>query len=461
MYKKSEIFEGKNYRNLIKKLFKKKRFYKGIDINKFVLADVVPNFHYLKKKNFFLKISNSIIITIIFLKILIKIFLIKTVLNFEYKGNTNIWFLYAPSKRPSMKKELIENLKKKKTPHYVSWKNQINFNNFFENLKRLKFYLNNLLFNNFNFIDIKKDLIINYNILKLYDLEKDFNNQIKPKSVLSMKDFQRFENGIIQIANLKNIPTFTTQHSVHHYFIKKHERVGNIMISNSVSKNILCWGEFNLKVYKYFNPKKNIYLTNAYLRPKKIPSNVLDSKVSLIVCLACDRRFPETIAILTKLNKISKYIEKFNIIIRLHPSVNFEEYKKFIDDFNLNFRYSMQFNKGEFTYNYESNSIFITGLSGVYYDLIYLGYKTIFYKFAYNLFEELPRVLKPCKSEKDILSQINKLAKLNNKKWKNISNKIVKKTLNHNILQVKNNTIIEDVFKIIDKNKNNLFDISF
>ena len=462
MHIKSEVFEGKRYRNLVKKLFKKKRYYKGIDINKFVLADIATDFYIKnKKKNFFFKIYNYLQNTFSILKIVIKIFFFKTVLHFEYKGNLNIWFLYAPTKRPSLKKKLIKDLKSKKIPHYVSWKNEINFYSFYENFKRLKFYFNNLLFNNFNFIDFKKNLLINYDILKLSDLEKDFNKQIKPKSVLSMKDFQRFENGIMQISNLKNVPTFTTQHSVHHYFIKKNERIGNMMLSNSVSKNILCWGEFNLKIYKYFNPQSNIFLTGAYLRPKKISSNVISSKISLIICLACNRRLPETIAILKKVNKISKFIDEFNIIIRLHPSVNFAEYKKFINNFNLNFKYTVEFNKGEFIYSYKSNSIFITGLSGVYYDLIYLGYKTIFYKFPYDLFEELPRVLKPCKNEKDILNQINKLAKLKNSKWKKISKKIVKKTLNHNILEVNDRSIIKDVFKIIEKNKNNLNNYSY
>ena len=194
MHIKSEVFEGKRYRNLVKKLFKKKRYYKGIDINKFVLADIATDFYIKnKKKNFFFKIYNYLQNTFSILKIVIKIFFFKTVLHFEYKGNLNIWFLYAPTKRPSLKKELIKDLKSKKIPHYVSWKNEINFYSFYENFKRLKFYFNNLLFNNFNFIDFKKNLLINYDILKLSDLEKDFNKQIKPKSVLSMKDFQRFD----------------------------------------------------------------------------------------------------------------------------------------------------------------------------------------------------------------------------------------------------------------------------
>lgn len=234
-----------------------------------------------------------------------------------------------------------------------------------------------------------------------------------------------------------------------------------MMLSNSVSKNILCWGRFNLKIYKNFNPQSNIFLTRAYLRPKKINLTKITNKVSLIICLACNRRILETIEILKKLKKISKNINKFNIVFRLHPSVNFEEYKKLIENFKLNLKYSVEFNKGEFTYNYKSDSIFITGLSGVYYDLIYLGYKTIFYKYPYELFEDLPRVINPCKNEKDLLTQINRLSKLKNSKWKKKSKKVVKETLNHNILQVSDSSIIEDVFKIINKNKKNLNNLTF
>ena len=74
MHIKSEVFEGKRYRNLVKKLFKKKRYYKGIDINKFVLADIATDF-YIKneKKNFFFKIYNCLQNIFSILKIVIKI----------------------------------------------------------------------------------------------------------------------------------------------------------------------------------------------------------------------------------------------------------------------------------------------------------------------------------------------------------------------------------------------------
>ena len=42
-----------------------------------------------------------------------------------------------------------------------------------------------------------------------------------------------------------------------------------------------------------------------------------------------------------------------------------------------------------------------------------------------------------------------------------ISKKIVKETLNHDILEVKDRSITKDVFKIIEKNKNNLNNFSY
>ena len=86
-----------------------------------------------------------------------------------------------------------------------------------------------------------------------------------------MKDFQRFENAIIQFANLLNIESFTTQHAVHHCLIGKNNRLGEIVFRNSVAKNILTWGQFNCDVYLNFNKKLNIIPSQAILLPSVSP----------------------------------------------------------------------------------------------------------------------------------------------------------------------------------------------
>ena len=66
----------------------------------------------------------------------------------------------------------------------------------------------------------------------------------KPKAILSLKDFQRHENAIIQKSNILKTKTFTTQHTVHPNFIGDNERGGNLVFLNCESKNLLLWGNF-------------------------------------------------------------------------------------------------------------------------------------------------------------------------------------------------------------------------
>ena len=67
----------------------------------------------------------------------------------------------------------------------------------------------------------------------------------KPKAILSLKDFQRHENAIIQKSNILKTKTFTTQHTVHPNFIGDNERGGNLVFLNCEGqKNLLLWGNF-------------------------------------------------------------------------------------------------------------------------------------------------------------------------------------------------------------------------
>ena len=78
----------------------------------------------------------------------------------------------------------------------------------------------------------------------------DFCRHQRPRAVFSIKDFQRLENAIIQTANINNIPTFCTPHSVAHFFVDKNERNGNLVLYNVTATNVLAWGEFNNEIYK-------------------------------------------------------------------------------------------------------------------------------------------------------------------------------------------------------------------
>ena len=99
------------------------------------------------------------------------------------------------------------------------------------------------------------------------DLKHDFPHYSLPNGIFAIKDFQRFENALMQIANLKGIPTFTTQHSVHHCFAGKNSRIGNLIFMNGAAKNVLCWGTAVQKSYKKYCPERNYITSTANLRP--------------------------------------------------------------------------------------------------------------------------------------------------------------------------------------------------
>lgn len=446
-----KVVEGDDYRRLKAELFSKKRFYKYINLNKILLSDVIPDFSSTIKKNFKDIIIYYIETIFLLLKSLIKILIYKTVLDKISIGNKNIWFLVPPTSRPSYKKEIATIDNKNFNPDLITWKYKLNTLDIKQTYYRLLFFIKQLAFFYINSVNLKKNIQFNYQLLKIYDLESDFGNHKKPEAVFSIKDFQRFENAIIQIANNKLIPTFTTQHSVHHYFTEHNERIGNMMIDNLESKNLLLWGDFNKNLYKNFNPETKLHVTQAYLRPKIDFNEQNDVNPNLIIiCLGCNRRLPETEELLITFNKINPAIIKdLNIIIRLHPSVNYDKYKKVIKNLNLNFEYKIQQNKNEFTYEYNKNNIFITGLSGAYYDLTYLGFKTIFFDYHYSLFEKLPRVLKPCTNHYQLGDQIVELIDMETTKWYKICENIVKFTTNHDLMEKKDKSIIEDISKII------------
>lgn len=445
-----KVLEGDDYRLLFKRLFKKDRFYRGIDLNKFFLADIVRDFNSEDTISLYDNFFDKFKLCFEFLKIIAKILLYKSVLFYSFKGNTNIWFIVAPNKRPSLRTEIDKIVQALKQPKLVSWKYKFNALKIFENISRLNFYFSNLFSNYLEFLSLRDNILLSYNTLKLYDFEKNFDKLERPEAVFSFKDFQRFENGLMQIANLRLIPTFTSQHSVHHYFIGKNERVGNMMISNAVSKNFLCWGKFNMNIYKHFNPDSNVHLTQAYLRPEKKIINEISDKIPLIICLACNRRLPENISLLKLINSICKDLDEFEIIIRLHPSVDYNSYLKIIKKLELKFKYLLPLNKKKFAYEYSNNAIFITGLSGAYYDLLYLGFKTIFYRYPYELFEELPRAIEPFEDKEKLLKQLNSIKNLKQKEWIIKSKSVVNYTLNHNILEVKKNNFILDILDILD-----------
>ncbi len=440
-----KVFEGKVYREINKRLKQKKRYYKDLDINKIIISDLYPNF--ISRSTFSnLQILNTIKET--FLAV-IWLFLFKFAIIIKQNSKSNIWMLLSPSHRQSHFSELnVSNLSEKAS--LVTWKTTPIHFAIFERFLRILKFIYYLYFSELNFIALNVRVKICVNILKAIDLYDDFINQVQPKAVFSAKDFQRFENAIIQAANINKIPTFTSPHSVHHFFTGKNERNGNIIFTNSTAKNILCWGKFNDFLFKKYNPTANIYNSKAIFRPsidKKLYNK--KKKEELVVVLGGIRHLSESENLLTLLKEVENLFYDKLIHFRPHPSSDKKEVLNLIIKFKFKFHFVIDETKKSHKYIYSKSTIFITGLSGTYYDALYLGYKVIFFDFNYSVKKKLPRVMTGFKNSTGLINQIKKCKKINRSIWKKKANVILLNTLGLKMLEKRKKSIHTEIIDII------------
>ena len=100
--KKHEIvFEGNKYREIKNRLLSIERSYKDLDLNKVLLCDIGPHSQETIDNLIFEKSIYLIKNTFFLCRTLSRIFFFKEVLFTYDEGNVDIWFLKAPSTRPS------------------------------------------------------------------------------------------------------------------------------------------------------------------------------------------------------------------------------------------------------------------------------------------------------------------------------------------------------------------------
>jgi hypothetical protein len=444
---KFETVEGPKFKEFRKLFANKKRIYNNLDLNKILMADVEP---YLFKKTNSLKFILDRIYTILtsVIKIIVNVYLFEYVL-FEKSKGSSTWFIVSPSLRDNYLEEANE-LSTISNPTLISWKKIKNNKNVLDRLSRIIILFKLFKISYFN----KISLLQNINLAKIsfiaLDLFNNFKQKKPPKIIFCMKDFQRFENAIIQSANLLNIESFTTQHAVHHCLIGKNNRLGEIVFRNTVAKNILTWGKFNCDVYLNFNKKLNIIPSQAILMPKVRPiikKNKL-LKPKLLICLPGPRHKKDNYRLLELLKKIEDYIDDYELYLRIHPTQNIDMIKNVINKFgfkkyiNITEKYS-DISK-EFS---QLDTIAITGLTGTYYDLVYLGYKVISFDPQYDLYKKMPVVFEGVINEIQLKKQIDYLNILDFDKWYKKANQISFHTLGLKIRELRSTNIINEIEK--------------
>ena len=441
----NETFEGPKFTEFRKLFTNKKRTYSNLDLNKILMADIEP---YLVQKNnglkFLLDKIYSILISTI--KLIVNVYLFEYIL-FEKSKGSSTWFIISPSVRDNYLEE-VSGLSIKSNPTIISWKKTKNNKNVIDRVSRIIILFKLFKISYFNKISLLQNINLAKTSLIALDLFNSFKQKKPPKIIFCMKDFQRFENAIMQSANLLNIESFTTQHAVHHCLIGKNNRLGEIVFRNSVAKNILTWGQFNCDVYLNFNKKLNIIPSQAILLPKVRPiikKNEL-IKPRLLICLSGLRHKKDNYRLLELLKKIEEYIENYELYLRIHPTENVNVIKNIINSFrfkkyiNITEKYS-DISK-EFS---QLDTIAIAGLTGTYYDLVYLGYKVISFDPQYDLYKKMPVVLESVINENQLKKQIHYLNLLDFDKWKQKANQISIYTLGLKIRELRSTDIINEI----------------
>ncbi len=449
---KKIIFEGQAYTNFVNEFNRKKRFYDTLDLNKVLIADVVPDYIYVFSFKKIVSLPFKIIF--FFLKTIIKVFLIKYCLYYKIKGNDN-WTIISPSARNSYFNEVVS-MSSEVGGSIISWKKEKINISLFKRIKRIFLYLKLLKIIYFTKVNLLENMKLAYSALTAIDIIQSINDLSRPKFVFSLKDFQRYENAIIQTYNYLKIPTFSTQHAVHHCLIGKNNRIGEIVFTNSVAKNIMVWGNFNAEIYKKFNKKCNILESKAILLPKLTNKLIKKKdKLNLLICLPGRRHIKSNFSILKMLKNIEIELNNFNVILRLHPTESDSEIKSIIKKFNFNLSLSIMKGSSDISQNFSfSETIAITGLTGAYYDLLYLGIKTIFIDPNYDLYKKMPTALKGVINSNELHRQLNDLRNMPQDKWVEISKNILLSTLGIEMGQKRENGMLHEINNLVENRVN-------
>lgn len=425
MKNKKKIFEGKIYKKLLKKINKKKIKYELLNLNRTWLSDLIPDYIETPKESYF-KIFKLLFHTIF------KIFFIKYEAYKIYNGRNFLWIIASPSIRKSHEDFLKNEIKSKYKPTIISWKKKLVINNHKKIYIHLRHYFKIILF--LKNITLQKELILQtgLNSLISMDLYDEFFNKEKPRLVLSLKDFQRHENAIIQKANELNILTFSTQHSVHPEFVGKNERGGNIIFSNSESKNIILWGDFCKESYRRYDAGKKFLISNNFILPKSY--NFTLKKKGILLCLGSNRHVHENNEMIKLLVKNYNNIKNdYQIFIRSHPAMSKDLFLNTFKTSLKRMKYNFINSKKNTLHVKNNQLVAITGLSGSYYDCLYLGIKTLFFDYQFSLKKKLPRVCFNLNFKSDLEKSLKYLEKINKLKWESKTNSVLKKVWGPNI----------------------------
>ena len=176
-------------------------------------------------------------------------------------------------------------------------------------------------------------------------------------------------------------------------------------------------------------------------------------KKGILFCFGGNRHIIENLHMIKLLSKNKLYFkENYKIFIKLHPTITKLYFNKFYKNHLKGFNYQIiESKKKSNIYIYNKNLLAITGLSGSYYDCLYLGLKTLFFDYGLKLSKPLPRATFNLNTNSNLKKELYKLEKLSNIEWKNKTNMILKEVWGLDVNKKNKMKLTDQISKIINK----------
>jgi hypothetical protein len=156
----------------------------------------------------------------------------------------------------------------------------------------------------------------------------DFNTVKKYLAFCGILDV---ENLLTQFLQQKGIKTFSLQHGIT-FIYSKDIPIDSINYENFQSDILLCWGQYNIDEYsKYGIPSDKLIVAGYPKTVKKIALDTTNKFKSCLVLLARNQYDESNRKLLSILLK--QY--DFEFYLKLHPSLNYEDYTEFAEKNNI------------------------------------------------------------------------------------------------------------------------------
>lgn len=434
---KNNIFQGIKYLSSLQRYLSNEIKIEGLSLQRVVLSKITVNFN--NKENFSFSTIKEIFY--LFYRTLFHRMIYKEI----YSGKDEFWFFTDKNIRKTYLNE-IENIKRSALPPTIM---SYDLSPRFLAPNRVVIRLLQLLELSLELKDTHSNLLMALTLgetaLYALDLKEDFKNY-KITTLLSFKDFSELNCATVQIANLSGVATFTTQHSVHHQFNKRNYRCGNIIFFNRVAKNVLLWGDAIHSSYSDLSNGSSLKLipSKAIFRPKLEPRKLSENKL-LLVCLGGRRHQQENLKILEIAIQATKQ-KNYSLCLRPHPTIDITIYTQFLNKYGVGQESLINIPSTELP----TNTICLTGLSGAYYDFLYLGLKVIFYEHPYDLAFKLPRMGPLVKNATHFLATLGQLENQDNDQWVTEANQICLSALGLKINEQREESISDEVWRLRD-----------